>query len=52
MEEKIYKVVRYFDTYPDGVIKDRIDYQSAQKLADEYNQNNNRYLVTYEVIKM
>lgn len=52
MEEKTYKVVRYFDTYPDGVMKSGLDYQSAKKLADEYNRSNNRYLVTYEVRKI
>lgn len=52
MEEKIYKVVRYFDTYPDGIVQSNLDYQSAKKLSSELNKNNKRPYIEYLVIKV
>ena len=49
MEDKKYIVVRYFDTYPDGVQVRNLDYQSAKKIADELNCKNNRPYVEYLV---
>ena len=49
MEDKKYIVVRYFDTYPDGVQTRNLDYQSAKKIADELNCKNNRPYVEYLV---
>lgn len=48
-DNKLYKVVRYFDSYPDGLVKSNLDYETAKKLADELNSRNNRYLVEYLV---
>lgn len=49
MEDKKYKFVRYFDDYPDGLVESNLDYDSAEKLANELNNKNKRHLVEYLV---
>lgn len=51
MEKQTYKwkVVRYFDTYPDGVVSSHTTKEDAQEACSKQKARCNRYKVTYEV---
>lgn len=51
MTEKYYKVVRYFDTYPEKVIESNVEYKYAKKMASVLNERNKKPYVTYEILK-
>lgn len=51
MTEEYYKVVRYFDTYPEKVIESNVGYRYAKKIASVLNNRNKKLNVTYEILK-
>lgn len=46
---QIFNVVRYFDTYPDGIVSSHKTESEAIRRRDEMRSKNERYKVTYEV---
>ena len=36
-DEKLYKVVRYFDTYPEATLETELSFDEAEELAKRYN---------------
>ena len=51
MTKQMYKVVRYFDTYPEKIIESNVEYEYAKKLASVLNKRNKKPYVTYEILK-
>lgn len=51
MTKKLYKVVLYFDTYPERIIESNIEYEYAEKMVRVLNKRNKKPHVTYEILK-
>ena len=51
MTKQMYKVVRYFDTYPEKIIESNVEYEYAKKMASVLNNRNKKPYVTYEILK-
>lgn len=51
MTKEMYKVVMYFDTYPEKIIESNVEYEYAKKLAIVLNKRNKKPYVTYEILK-
>lgn len=51
MTREMYKVVRYFDTYPEKIIESNVEYEYTKKLASVLNNRNKKPYVTYEILK-
>lgn len=51
MVRELYKVVLYFDTYPEKVIESNVEYEYAKKMANILNKRNKKPHVTYEILK-
>ena len=51
MTKQMYKVVRYFDTYPEKIIESNVEYEYAKKMASVLNKRNKKPYVTYEILK-
>lgn len=49
--KEMYKVVRYFDTYPEKIIESNVEYEYAKKMASVLNKRNKRPYVTYAILK-
>lgn len=50
---KVYthNVVRYFDTYPDGIVDRFTNYDEAKKVADDMNFKTRNHLISYSARK-
>jgi len=47
---KRYKVVRYFDTYPEAIVKSDLSLDEAEEIAKVYNDKaQHKQLTEYEV---
>ena len=51
MTKQMYKVVRYFDTYPEKIIESNVEYEYAKKMTSVLNNRNKNSYVTYEILK-
>ena len=51
MTKQMYKVVRYFDTYPEKIIESNVEYEYAKKMKSVLNNRNKKPYVTYEILK-
>ena len=51
MTREMYKVVRYFDTYPEKIIESNVEYEYAKKMASVLKNRNKKPHVTYEILK-
>ena len=51
MTKQMYKVVRYFDTYPEKIIESNVEYEYAKKMASILNNRNKDSYVSYEILK-
>ena len=51
MTKQMYKVVRYFDTYPEKIIESNVEYEYAKKMASILNNRNKNSYISYEILK-
>ena len=51
MTKQMYKVVRYFDTYPEKIIESNVEYEYAKKMASVLNNRNKNSYISYEILK-
>lgn len=51
MEKEMYKVVRYFNTYPEKIIESNVEYEYAKKMASVLNNRNKNSYISYEILK-
>lgn len=49
--KQMYKVVRYFDTYPEKIIESNVEYEYAKKMASVLNNRNKNSYILYEILK-
>lgn len=51
MTKRMYKVVRYFDTYPEKIIESNVEYEYAKKMASVLNNRNKNSYISYKILK-
>lgn len=51
MTKQIYKVVKYFDTYPEKIIESNVEYEYAKKMANVLNNRNKNSYISYKILK-
>ena len=51
MTKQMYKVDRYFDTYPEKIIESNVEYEYAKKMASVLNNRNKNSYISYEILK-
>lgn len=51
MTKEMYKVVMYFDIYPEKIIESNVEYEYAKKMASVLNKRNKNPYVAYEILK-
>ena len=51
MTKQIYKVVKYFGTYPEKIIESNVEYEYAKKMANVLNNRNKNSYISYKILK-
>lgn len=49
--DKLYNVLRYYGRYPYAIIDENLDYETATKVADRLNKENDEEYVKYKIKK-